>query len=130
LRFEQLSVEHGLAQETVLAIAQDKQGFIWLGTQAGLTRFDGYRTVTYKSAVSDPRSLVDNWVRVLHLDRSGQLWVGTDGGLDRYDPPPRPSPITCRANRRSAATATATCARSPTMAWRPVGGHGRRPAPL
>ncbi|SDH35180.1 MULTISPECIES: two-component regulator propeller domain-containing protein [unclassified Duganella] len=85
LRFEQLSVEHGLAQETVLAIAQDKQGFIWLGTQAGLTRFDGYRTIVYKSAVSDPRSLVDNWVRVLHLDPSGQLWVGTDGGLDRYD---------------------------------------------
>ncbi|MBV7535992.1 response regulator [Duganella sp. sic0402] len=85
LRFEQLSVEHGLAQETVLAIAQDKQGFIWLGTQAGLTRFDGYRTITYKSAVSDPRSLVDNWVRVLHLDPAGQLWIGTDGGLDRYD---------------------------------------------
>jgi signal transduction histidine kinase/ligand-binding sensor domain-containing protein/CheY-like chemotaxis protein len=85
LRFEQLSVEHGLAQETVLAIAQDRQGFIWLGTQAGLTRFDGYRTITYKSAVSDPNSLVDNWVRVLHLDRSGQLWIGTDGGLDRYD---------------------------------------------
>jgi ligand-binding sensor domain-containing protein len=85
LRFEQLSVEHGLAQESVLAIAQDRQGFIWLGTQAGLTRFDGYRTVTYKSAVSDPRSLGDNWVRVLHVDRSGQLWVGTDGGLDRYD---------------------------------------------
>jgi signal transduction histidine kinase/ligand-binding sensor domain-containing protein/CheY-like chemotaxis protein len=85
LRFEQLSVEHGLAQETVLAIAQDKQGFIWLGTQAGLTRFDGYRTINYKSAVSDPYSLADNWVRVLHLDRAGQLWVGTDGGLDRYD---------------------------------------------
>jgi signal transduction histidine kinase/ligand-binding sensor domain-containing protein/DNA-binding response OmpR family regulator len=85
LRFEQLSVEHGLAQETVLAIAQDKQGFIWLGTQAGLTRYDGYRTITYKSAVSDPHSLVDNWVRVLHLDPSGQLWIGTDGGLDRYD---------------------------------------------
>jgi signal transduction histidine kinase/ligand-binding sensor domain-containing protein/CheY-like chemotaxis protein len=85
LRFEQLSVEHGLAQESVLAIAQDKQGFIWLGTQAGLTRFDGYRTVTYKSAISDPRSLGDNWIRVLHLDPAGQLWVGTDGGLDRYD---------------------------------------------
>jgi signal transduction histidine kinase/ligand-binding sensor domain-containing protein/CheY-like chemotaxis protein len=86
LRFEQLTVEHGLAQESVLAIAQDKQGFIWLGTQAGLTRFDGYRTVTYKSVVSDPRSLGDNWVRVLHLDSAGQLWVGTDGGLDRYNP--------------------------------------------
>jgi signal transduction histidine kinase/ligand-binding sensor domain-containing protein/CheY-like chemotaxis protein len=89
LRFEQLSVEHGLAQESVLAIAQDQQGFIWLGTQAGFTRFDGYRTVTYKSAVSDPRSLADNWVRVLHLDPSGRLWVGTDGGLDRYDPATR-----------------------------------------
>ncbi|TFW17780.1 two-component regulator propeller domain-containing protein [Duganella callida] len=85
LRFEQLSVEHGLAQESVLAIAQDRQGFIWLGTQAGLTRYDGYRTINYKSAVSDPSSLADNWVRVLHLDRAGRLWVGTDGGLDRYD---------------------------------------------
>ncbi|MEO5935254.1 MAG: two-component regulator propeller domain-containing protein, partial [Duganella sp.] len=89
LRFEQLSVEHGLAQESVLAIVQDTQGFIWLGTQAGLTRFDGYRTVTYKSAVSDPNSLVDNWVRVLHVDGSGRMWVGTDGGLDLYDPATR-----------------------------------------
>ena len=86
LRFEQLSVEQGLAQESVLAIAQDTQGFIWLGTQAGLTRFDGYRTVTYKSSVSDPNSLVDNWVRVLHVDGAGRLWIGTDGGLDLFDP--------------------------------------------
>ena len=86
LRFEQLDVEHGLAQESVLAIAQDQQGFIWLGSQAGLSRFDGYRVITYKSAVSDPLSLGDNWVRALHLDRIGRLWVGTDGGLDRYEP--------------------------------------------
>ncbi|WP_295997871.1 two-component regulator propeller domain-containing protein [Rugamonas sp.] len=85
LRFEQLSVEHGLAQESVLAIAQDKQGFMWFGSQAGLSRFDGYRVISYKSAVSDPASLGDNWVRALHLDRSGGLWIGTDGGLDRYD---------------------------------------------
>ena len=89
LRFEQLGVEHGLAQESVLAIAQDTQGFIWLGTQAGLTRFDGYRTVTYRSALSDPHSLADNWVRVLHVDPEGRMWVGTDGGLDLYDPATR-----------------------------------------
>ncbi len=86
LRFEQFGVENGLAQETVLSIAQDRQGFIWLGTQAGVTRFDGYRAVTFKSAVSDPRSLIDNWVRALHVDAAGQLWLGTDGGLDRFDP--------------------------------------------
>jgi len=79
-------VENGLAQESVLAMVQDQQGFIWLGTQAGLTRFDGYRTTTYKSAVSDPHGLIDNWVRALHIDAKGRMWVGTDGGLDRYDP--------------------------------------------
>jgi signal transduction histidine kinase/ligand-binding sensor domain-containing protein/CheY-like chemotaxis protein len=113
LRFEQLSVEHGLAQETVLAIAQDRQGFMWLGTQAGLTRFDGYRTITYKSAIADPRSLVDNWVRVLHLDPTGQLWIGTDGGLDRYDSAtrtfthflPRESPQRGNGNRHVRAIA-------------------------
>ncbi|WP_409030415.1 two-component regulator propeller domain-containing protein [Janthinobacterium sp. CG_23.3] len=86
LRFEQLSVEHGLAQETVLAIAQDRQGFMWFGSQAGLSRYDGYRVTTYKSSGADPRSLAADWVRVLHVDPSGRLWVGTDGGLDLYNP--------------------------------------------
>lgn len=86
LRFEHLSVEQGLAQESVLAVAQDAEGFMWFGSQAGLSRFDGYRVTTYRNVVSDSRSLVNNWVRVLHVDHSGRLWIGTDGGLDRYDP--------------------------------------------
>ena len=86
LRFEQLSVEQGLAQESVLAVAQDSDGFMWFGSQAGLSRFDGHRVITYRNAVNDARSLVNNWVRVLHIDRLGRLWIGTDGGLDRFDP--------------------------------------------
>jgi signal transduction histidine kinase/ligand-binding sensor domain-containing protein/DNA-binding response OmpR family regulator len=89
LRFEHLSVDQGLAQESVLAIAQDAEGFMWFGSQGGLSRFDGYRFVNYRSSTSDPRSLVNNWVRVLHVDRRGRMWVGTDGGLDRYDPATR-----------------------------------------
>ncbi|WP_317201442.1 two-component regulator propeller domain-containing protein [Janthinobacterium sp.] len=89
LRFEQLNVEHGLAQETVLSIAQDSQGFMWFGSQAGLSRYDGYRVTTYKSNGADSASLAADWVRVLHVDPSGRLWVGTDGGLDRYDPASR-----------------------------------------
>src|SRR5476649_276517 len=85
LRFEQLGVEHGLVQESVLAIAQDRQGFMWFGSQAGLSRYDGYRVISFKSAVADPASLGDNWVRALYTDRAGGLWVGTDGGLDHYD---------------------------------------------
>ncbi|MES2320976.1 MAG: two-component regulator propeller domain-containing protein [Pseudomonadota bacterium] len=86
LRFEHLSVDHGLAQESVLAAVQDADGFMWFGTQAGLSRFDGYRVTTFRNVATDPRSLANNWVRVLHVDRSGRMWVGTDGGLDRYDP--------------------------------------------
>ncbi|MEG2902135.1 MAG: two-component regulator propeller domain-containing protein, partial [Massilia sp.] len=40
LRFEHLSVQHGLAQESVLSILQDADGFMWFGTQSGLSRYD------------------------------------------------------------------------------------------
>ena len=86
LRFEHLSVAQGLAQETVLAIVQDRDGFMWFGTQNGLSRFDGYRVINYRSVPGKPRSLSNSWVRVLHLDRHGRLWLGTDGGLNLYDP--------------------------------------------
>ena len=85
LRFDQLSVEQGLAQESVLAIAQDRQGYMWFGSQSGLSRFDGYRMVVYKNIEGDKTSLADNWVGELHVDDQGQLWVGTDNGLDRFD---------------------------------------------
>ncbi|WP_313174654.1 two-component regulator propeller domain-containing protein [Massilia sp.] len=85
LRFEHLSVEDGLAQESVLAMAQDSDGFMWFGTQNGLSRFDGYRFVNFRNVVGDPSTLASNWIRVLHVDPQGRLWIGTDGGLARYD---------------------------------------------
>ncbi len=86
LRFEHLSVEDGLPQESVLAIVQDAEGFMWFGTQSGLSRYDGYRFINYRNVVGDARTLANNWVRVLHVDAQGRLWIGTDGGLDRYEP--------------------------------------------
>ncbi|WP_306391153.1 hybrid sensor histidine kinase/response regulator [Telluria beijingensis] len=89
LRFEHLSVQQGLPQESILAMVQDRDGFMWFGTQSGLARYDGYRFVNYRSEIGNPRSLASNWVRVLHLDRHGRMWLGTDGGLNRYDPATR-----------------------------------------
>ncbi|SEN82222.1 ligand-binding sensor domain-containing protein [Duganella sp. CF517] len=86
LNFEQLSVKDGLAQETVTAIVQDQQGFMWFGSQHGLSRYDGYRVTVYRAIPNDPRSLADNWVQVLHVDKKNRLWVGTRGGLQRFDP--------------------------------------------
>jgi len=86
LRFERLSVDDGLSQHSVINILQDRQGFIWFGTQAGLHRFDGYRLTVYRNDTSDPGSLPDNYVSASYEDADGYLWFGTKGGLARYDP--------------------------------------------
>ncbi|MFC0254060.1 two-component regulator propeller domain-containing protein [Massilia consociata] len=85
LRFERLSVEQGLSQQSVMSILQDRHGFMWFGTQAGLNRFDGYRLTVYRNDPKDPDSLPDNYVTSAHEDAQGRLWLGTKGGLARFD---------------------------------------------
>ncbi|MES2299198.1 MAG: two-component regulator propeller domain-containing protein [Pseudomonadota bacterium] len=85
MRFAHLSVEQGLAQESVLTILQDRQGFMWFGSQAGLSRFDGYRMTVYKNDPGDPSSISDNYVLCSLEDAQGRLWFGTKGGLNRFD---------------------------------------------
>lgn len=85
IRFEQITSEQGLSQNTVFTICQDKKGFLWLGTEEGLNRFDGYDFKIYKHKTDDPHSLIDNKVSIIHEDRAGELWIGTQGGLDRFD---------------------------------------------
>ena len=85
LRFEQLGLEQGLAQETVKTILQDRTGFIWFGTQGGLNRYDGYRIRSFRSDPADPSSLPDNYVLSSYEDQEGRLWFGTRSGLARFD---------------------------------------------
>ena len=86
LRFERLSVDEGLSQHSVINILQDRQGFIWFGTQGGLHRFDGYRMIVYRNNADDPGSIPDNYVSASYQDAEGRLWFGTKGGLARHDP--------------------------------------------
>ncbi len=85
LPLARISVEQGLSQGTVNCILQDRRGFLWLGTQDGLNRYDGYRFAVYKSDPTDPASLAHNWIGALAEDASGDLWIGTEGGgLSRW----------------------------------------------
>jgi diguanylate cyclase (GGDEF)-like protein len=69
------------------ALAQDRDGFIWVATENGLARWDGYRFRIYKPNPDDSGSLPDNVINALHTDIHGTLWIGTDSrGLARYDP--------------------------------------------
>ena len=84
IAFERFSIEHGLSNYTVTSILQDRRGFLWLGTQAGLNRYDGYSFKQYLAANS---GLTDDYVNVLYEDYSGMIWVGTQqAGLFAFDP--------------------------------------------
>jgi ligand-binding sensor domain-containing protein/signal transduction histidine kinase len=68
------------------ALTQDAAGFVWVGTQLGLARWDGYRFRTYRSEPATPGTLPDNYIHALYTDSRGRLWIGTaSGGLARYD---------------------------------------------
>jgi diguanylate cyclase (GGDEF)-like protein len=84
--FQNYGREQGLPHPVPIALAQDGDGFIWMGTQGGLARWDGYRFRGYQPDPKDPGSLPDSYIQTLHADPKGRLWVGTSGGgLVRYD---------------------------------------------
>lgn len=85
-RFQHLGVEDGMSDVFVSDILQDESGFIWIGTQYGLNRFDGYEFLPFTYDADDTLSLAANWVETIDLDTSGNLWLGTwGGGLHRFD---------------------------------------------
>ncbi|MEE8524121.1 MAG: two-component regulator propeller domain-containing protein [Thermoanaerobaculia bacterium] len=87
MRFEILSLEDGLSQSVVNCVLQDSRGFLWLGTQAGLNRYDGYEVTVYRHRPEDPSSLPHDWVLSLAEGPAGDLWIGTEGGgLARWRP--------------------------------------------
>ena len=84
-RFLHLTVEHGLSQNTVRDILQDRHGFLWFATEEGLNRYDGYEFVQFKHQHGQSASLPNDTVTALHEDRQGRLWVGTRAGLSLYE---------------------------------------------
>ncbi|MEM7350940.1 MAG: two-component regulator propeller domain-containing protein, partial [Acidobacteriota bacterium] len=85
LRFDRITPAEGLSQSSVIAILQSRDGFMWLGTQEGLNRYDGHRFTIYRHDPKDPASLPDSSIQALYEDPSGDLWIGTEGGgLSRW----------------------------------------------
>ena len=83
-RFVHLTIENGLSQGSALTVLQDRRGFLWIGTEDGLNRYDGSSVKVYRSN-GDPSTLSDKWVSVLYEDAAGILWIGTLNGLNRYE---------------------------------------------
>lgn len=84
--FHNYGRDQGLPHPVPTALAQDHNGFIWIGTQGGLARWDGYRFHSYKADPAVAGSLPDDFIQTLHVDTAGRLWIGSSaGGLARYD---------------------------------------------
>lgn len=85
ISFQHLSPEQGLPIHYSTGIAQDTSGFIWIGTLAGLARYDGTRCKVFEHDRQNPHSLSDIIVRSILLSKNGTLWVGTQHGFNRMD---------------------------------------------
>ncbi|MCF8366385.1 MAG: hypothetical protein K9H16_11425 [Bacteroidales bacterium] len=84
--FQKLTNDDGLSQGTINCIAQDQKGFIWIGTNDGLNRYDGYEFLIFRHDIHDSTSLRSNNINQILVDEAGILWIGTEKGLNRFDP--------------------------------------------
>lgn len=83
--FENITTEQGLSQATVETIIQDSKGYIWMGTNDGLNRYNGNEILEFKHSENDEDTIASNYITALKEDDLGNLWVGTDHGLSRID---------------------------------------------
>lgn len=86
LKFQHFSIEDGLSHSKVNCIFQDSRGFLWLGTNDGLNKFDGYDFTVYRWNPNEPQGLSAQLVRAVLQDSKGNLWIGMEGGgLNLFD---------------------------------------------
>ncbi|GMU66952.1 MAG: hypothetical protein AMXMBFR36_32260 [Acidobacteriota bacterium] len=85
LRFERIERATGPSHNSIFALARDRDGFLWIGTQDGLNRFDGDRFAVWRHDAGETASLSANRVNAVLEDSRRRLWVATAAGVDRFD---------------------------------------------
>ncbi|MCB9338524.1 MAG: hypothetical protein H6577_10385 [Lewinellaceae bacterium] len=84
VHFRNISVKDGLSYPVINCILQDQKGFIWIGTQVGLNKYDSQKFKVYYANPDQPGSLSDDYISCLFEDAQERLWVGTMHGLNVY----------------------------------------------
>jgi signal transduction histidine kinase/ligand-binding sensor domain-containing protein/DNA-binding response OmpR family regulator len=86
IEFEHLTIDDGLSNDVINCFLKDNQGFMWIGTDNGLNKFDGYNFKVYKHISLDTTSLLSDAITALLQDKRGNIWIGTNKGLVQYVP--------------------------------------------
>lgn len=86
IKFDNVSIKDGLSQSSPNCIFQDSRGLLWIGTDDGLNKYDGYQFVIYKPDQKNPFGISNSRILSIAEDADGTMWIGTNGGgLNRYD---------------------------------------------
>lgn len=85
IEFQNISQDEGLSNNYIRCLLQDHLGFVWIGTENGLNRYDGRRFLEFRFDPDDNETLSSNWISALFEGHEENLWVGTTKGLNRLD---------------------------------------------
>ncbi|HRH50007.1 MAG TPA: two-component regulator propeller domain-containing protein [Panacibacter sp.] len=86
IRFTNLSTKDGLLSNVVYDLHQDRQGFMWIATHNGLSRYDGHHFRHYQYDPGNSNSISGNYVHCIKEDKNGILWLATNKGLNSLNP--------------------------------------------
>lgn len=89
MRFDRVQLDENLRDQgvgAIKAITQDNTGFIWIGAEYGLVRYDGNQFTRYTANPGSARALASNYINDIQLDHDGRMWVATEKGLHLYQP--------------------------------------------
>ncbi|MGL6107151.1 MAG: ligand-binding sensor domain-containing protein [Romboutsia sp.] len=84
IQFKNITIDDGLSQGTVEVLLQDSKGYVWIGTNDGLNRYDGYSFKTYKYS-EESNSIANNYILSIKEDKYNNIWVATINGLSKID---------------------------------------------
>ena len=83
--FTYLTIENGLSQSTIFKVIQDTKGYLWITTQDGLNRYDGYTFKVFRHSITDSQSISDNSLTQLIQDKNGDIWISSiHGNINQY----------------------------------------------
>lgn len=85
MKFEYLTVDDGLSNNRIRCTFRDSKGFLWIGTEMGLNKYDGSKITVYESVASKANSLLGNDVHTIFEDKESNLWIGTNDGLNLFN---------------------------------------------
>lgn len=84
--FKRITIDDGLSQGSISKIIQDSNGYMWIGTDDGVNKYNGNKFKVYKHNINDENSISGNRIVDIKEDNDGNIWVGTTIGLNKIDP--------------------------------------------